>query len=101
VIFSNWPALAANGRVKLGNSCGSSGGPVHIEGPVYSLAESHIHKSNTYESSYAVGSEIADVIHNCQWFSFAYDPRARFTLGLSGRVSGRSALQIIRLEERP
>ena len=101
VVYSNWPALAANGRIKIDNSGGSSGGPVHIEGPVYSVAESHIHKSNSYESSYAVGSEIADVIHNCQWFSFAYDPRARFTRGFSSRQAGRTPLQIIRLEDRP
>ena len=36
------------------------GGPVHIEGTVYSVAESHIHKSEPYQSSYAVGSEIAE-----------------------------------------
>lgn len=99
VVYSNWPALAANGRIKIDSSATNKGGPVHIEGVVYSVAESHLHKSDAREAAYAVGSEIADVVHNCQWFSFAYDPRALSTLGLSGRVAGRVQLSIVRMEE--
>jgi len=99
VVYSNWPALAANGKIKIDSSGSSQGGPVHIEGVVYSVAESHLHKTDARESAYAVGSEIADVVHNCQWFSFAYDPRALLTLGLGGRVSGRAPLLLISLQE--
>jgi hypothetical protein len=99
VVYSNYPALAANGKIKIDSSGSSQGGPVHIEGVVYSVAESHLHKSDARESAYAVGSEIADVVHNCQWFSFAYDPRSVRTLGLSSRVAGRVRLQVIRIEE--
>jgi len=99
VVYSNYPALAANGKLKIDSSGSSQGGPVHIEGVVYSAAESHLHKSDARESAYAVGSEIADVVHNCQWFSFAYDPRSVRTLGLSSRVAGRVRLQVIRIEE--
>ena len=99
VVYSNYPALAANGKLKIDSSGSSQGGPVHIEGVVYSVAESHLHKSDARESAYAVGSEVADVVHNCQWFSFAYDPRSVRTLGLSSRVAGRVRLQVIRIEE--
>jgi hypothetical protein len=99
IVYSDWPALAANGQIKISSSGSSQGGPVHIEGVVYSVAESHLHKTEARETAYAVGSEIADVIHNCQWFSFAYDPRALLTLGLGGRVSGRLPLTVIRLQE--
>ena len=99
IIYSDWPAIAANGAIKVAASGSNQGGPVHIEGTVYSVAESHFHKSDPKESSYAVGSEIADTVHNCQWFSFAYDPRAKFTRGLFGKVSGRAQLQVIRLED--
>lgn len=101
VIYSNWPALAANGKLNIKDSGAfPDGGPVHIEGAVYTPSESHFHKSDAYESSYAVGSEIADTIHNCQWFSFAYDPQAKKTLGLFGSSAGRERLQVIRLEDR-
>jgi hypothetical protein len=99
IIYSNWPAIAANGAMHVDDSPNGDGGPVHIEGPVYSVAESHFHKSNANESSYAVGAEIADTIHNCQWFSFAYDPRAKSTLGLSDKAAGRAKLQVIRIED--
>lgn len=100
IIYSNWPAIAANGGVKVDDSGGGNGGPVHIEGAVYTVAESHFHKSNGYESSYSVGSEIADTIHNCQWLSFAYDPQARKTFGLYNKAAGRVKLQVIRREDR-
>ena len=100
VIYSNWLAIAANGKIKIDSSGAGLGGPVHIEGGVYTPAESHFHKSNLYESSYAVGSEIADTIYNCQWFSFAYDPRARLTIGLYSKAAGRVKLEVIRWEDR-
>jgi hypothetical protein len=99
-IYSNWPAIAANGKIGIDSSPNPFGGPVHIEGAIYTVAESHIHKSNPYESSYAVGSEIADNIHNCQFFSFAYDPQAKKTLGLYNKTAGRVKLNVIRLEDR-
>jgi hypothetical protein len=100
VVYSNWPALAANGAIKVADSVPNWGGPVHIEGPIYTVAESHFHKTHISESSYAVGGEIADTIHNCQFFSFAYDPRALFTRGLYSKTSARVKLAVIRLEER-
>ena len=99
LIYSNWPAIAANGNIKVDGSPTGSGGPVHIEGAIYTVGESHFHKSAPRESSYIVGSEIADTIHNCQWFSFAYDPRAKQTLGLFDKASGRAKLQVIRIED--
>lgn len=101
VIYSHWPAIAANGGIKFSSSSGGQGGPVHIEGAVYTVAESHFHKSDPFESSYSVGSEIADVIHNCQFFSFAYDPQAKTTIGFFNKAAGREKLQVIRLEDRP
>ena len=65
------------------------------------VAESHFHKSELYETSYAVGSEIADTIHNCQWFSFAYDPQAKRTLGFYSKATGRAMLSVIQLVTKP
>ncbi len=64
------------------------------------MAESHLHRSEARERAYSVGSEIADTVHNCEFFSFAYDPEARNVLGLYIRLSGRPRLQIVRLEDR-
>ncbi len=100
IIYSRWPAIAANGAIKVDHSGFGAGGPVHIEGAVYTVAESHFHKSDAYEASYAVGSEIADTVHNCQWFSFAYDPQAKYTLGFSNKAAGRVSLKVIRIEDR-
>jgi Tfp pilus assembly protein PilX len=100
VIYSNWPAIAANGKIGIAASPAAFGGPVHIEGAMYSVSESHIHKSDPYESSYAVGSEIADTIHNCQFFSFAYDPQAKKTLGFYSKAAGRVKLSVIRLQDQ-
>ena len=47
VVYSRWPALTANGKVNIKNSAADKGGPVHIEGGVYSVAESHFHKSRS------------------------------------------------------
>jgi len=93
--WSRYPALAANGKIKIDGN----GGPAHIEGIVYTISESHLHRSDPWAPAYAVGSEIADTIHNCQFFSFAYDPASRQTLGLYDRLSGRPTLKIIRLQD--
>jgi hypothetical protein len=100
LLYSNWPAIAANGAIKLSDSGPHWGGPVHIEGLVYTVAESHFHKSLARESSYAVGGEVAETIHNCQFFSFAYDPQVVSTRGLYSKVAGRVKLDVIRLEDR-
>ncbi len=100
IIYSSWQALVANGKIKIDSSGNGFGGPVHVEGGIYTVAESHFHKSNAYEASYAVGTEIADTIHNCQWFSFAYDPQSRSAGGLYSRAAGRVPLQVIRWEDR-
>ncbi len=98
--YSRYPAIAANGPIKIDKSGAGMGGPTHIEGVVYSVAESHLHRSEARERAYSVGSEIADTVHNCEFFSFAYDPEARNVLGLYIRLSGRPRLQIVRLEDR-
>ena len=93
--WSRYPAIAANGKIKIeGNS-----GPAHIEGIVYTISESHLHRSDPWAPAYAVGSEIADTIHNCQFFSFAYDPVARQSLGLYDRLSARPTLRVVRLDD--
>lgn len=96
--YSHWPAVAAAGKLDISNSSSGQGGPVHIEGVVFSTAESHLHKSNARERAYSVGSEIADTVHNCEFFSFAYDPEALSTRGLTVRITGRPVLEIVRLE---
>ena len=93
--YSSYPALAANGKIGMKGS----GGPVHIEGVVYTVAESHLHRSDPWAPAYSVGSEIADTIHNCQFFSFAYDPAALDVFGFYDRGSGRPYLKIIRLSD--
>jgi hypothetical protein len=93
--YSHYPALAANGKITVSGGPG----PAHIEGVVYTVGESHLHRSDFEEAAYSVGSEIADTIHNCQFFSFAYDPEARNTLGFDNRVTGRTKLAIVRLTE--
>ena len=98
--FSRYPAIAANGRIKIDKSGGGMGGPTHIGGVVYSVAKSHLHRSEARERAYSVGSEIADKVHNCEFFSFAYDPESLNSLGLFVRVSGRPSLQIVRLEDQ-
>ena len=72
----------------------------HIEGVVYTNSESHLHRSDPWAPAFAVGSEIADTIHNCQFFSFAYDPEALNASGFYGRSSGRPYLKIIRISEQ-
>ena len=91
--YSTWPAIAANGKLKIDGD----GGPAHIEGVVYTVSESHLHRSDPWAPAYSVGSEIADTIHNCQFFSFAYDPQALEATGFYARGSGRPYLKIIRL----
>ena len=98
--YYRYPAIAANGGIKIDKSGAGMGGPTHIEGAVYTVAESHLHRSDARERAYSVGSEIADTIHNCEFFSFAYDPEARSTLGFSNRLTGRPRLMIVRLEAR-
>ena len=95
IMYSSYPALAANGKIGMKGSKG----PVHIEGVVYTVAESHLHRSDPWAPAYSVGSEIADTIHNCQFFSFAYDPAALDVFGFYDRQSGRPYLKIIRLSD--
>ncbi len=76
VRYSRHPAIAANGKIKIDKSGTSQGGPAHIEGVVYTVDESHLHRSEPREMAYSVGAQIADVVHNCQFFSFSYDPAA-------------------------
>ncbi|MEE8349360.1 MAG: hypothetical protein V3R94_07310, partial [Acidobacteriota bacterium] len=92
---SGYPALAANGKIKIDGS----GGPAHVEGVVYTVSESHLHRSDAHAPAYTVGSEIADVIHNCEFFSFAYDAESLSLYGFYDRISARPALKIIRLED--
>ena len=92
---SSYPALAANGKIKIDGD----GGPAHIEGVVYTVSESHLHRSDPHAPAYTVGSEIADVIHNCEFFSFAYDAESLSLYGFYERLSARPTLKIIRLED--
>jgi hypothetical protein len=92
---SSYPALAANGKIKIDGD----GGPAHIEGVVYSVSESHLHRSEPHAPAYTVGSEIADVVHNCEFFSFAYDAESLSLSGFYERISARPTLKIIRLED--
>ena len=92
---SSYPALAANGKIKIDGD----GGPAHVEGVVYTPSESHLHRSDPHAPAYTVGSEIADVIHNCQFFSFAYDAESLSLFGFYERLSARPTLKIIRLED--
>ncbi|UCF38423.1 MAG: hypothetical protein JSU96_06150 [Acidobacteriota bacterium] len=111
VRYSRYPAIAANDTFRVvggayRDDSGSltfaqaAGGPVHIEGVVYSVAESHLHRSEFEAAAYAVGSEIADIVHNCQFFSFAYDPEAKDTFGFENRVTGRVQLTVVRYSEQ-
>ena len=95
VRYSRHPAIAANGKIKIDKSGTSQGGAAHIEGVVYTVDESHLHRSDLRELAYSVGGQIADVVHNCQFFSFAYDPAAKGTIGFYQRISGRPILKII------
>jgi len=98
LIYSRYPAIAANGSVKILDD--SKAGPTHIEGVVYSVAESHLHRSAGSDAGYTVGSEIGDLIHNCQFFSSAYDNRAKQTVGFFEKTTGRVKLAVTRLESR-
>ncbi len=51
-----------------------NGGPVTIEGLVYSEGEVHIHQSDPYNAVAMEGIQIADKVHNCEWFWFNYAP---------------------------
>ncbi len=95
IMYSSYPALAANDKIGMKGD----DGPIHIEGVVYTVAESHLHRSEPWAPAYSVGSEIADTIHNCQFFSFAYDPAALDVFGFYDRLSGRPYLKIIRLSD--
>jgi len=39
---------------------------------VYTLSQIHVHQSDPYNAVYFAGTEIADDIHNCQWFRQEY-----------------------------
>jgi len=93
--WSRYPALAANGKIKIDGDRG----PAHIEGTVYTISESHLHRSDPWAPAYSVGSQIADTIHNCEFFSFVYDPAARQTVGLYDRLSARPTLRVVRLQD--
>ena len=51
-----------------------SKGPARIEGVTYSMGATHIHQTDKYGSVYFAGIEIADYIHNCEWFQMEYRP---------------------------
>ena len=66
--YSRYPVIAAGGNLKI---AGSKGGPVHIEGTIYTQDTSHMHRSKVWGPVFALGNEIADFVHNCEYISFS------------------------------
>lgn len=93
-LYSRYPALAVNGSLAID---GSDTGPSRIEGVVYSLAETHLHRRDLKDSACIIGNVTADIVHNCHFFSLYYDNQARSTRGLSERTTGRTILSVARL----
>ena len=59
----------------------------------------NLRRSDPHAPAYTVGSEVADVIHNCQFFSLAHDAESLSLFGFYERISARPTLKIIRLED--
>lgn len=72
----SYPAIAATGKIDITDKdhTDGDGGPVNIKGIIYTTAECHIHQSDEYNSVSVEGIEVADYIHNCEWFWFKYAP---------------------------
>ena len=66
------------------------GGPVHLEGVTYCMGTTHIHQTDPYDAVYFAGTEIADYIHNCEWFRQEYKPYP-YINGLSDSTSDAPA----------
>lgn len=66
---SNEVLWAVNGKA----SVTGGGGPAHLRGVIYSTGQTHIHQSDPYDAVYFKGVEIADYIHNCEWFRQEYE----------------------------
>ncbi len=96
------PAIIAGTKIKI-DKTGTSGmgGPVHIEGVVYTTGESHLHKSFPYETAYIKGTEIADTVHNCQFFSFEYWPAVKSVKIFSPVQSGKVLTNTLLWQEFP
>jgi hypothetical protein len=98
VHYSDFPALVGIQGLKIDKS---DGGPTHIEGTIYTMDESHFHRSNVYEKAFVMGSEIADTVHNCEYISFLYDPEVKNTKGFAERLNGRVNLDQLSFDENP
>jgi len=95
------PAIAATGKIDITdtNPTDGTGGPVTIEGIIYTLAECHIHQSHPYNAVSVKGIEVANYVHNCEWFSFTYSPWP----GVKGfsEEAGAASLTITKWRELP
>jgi hypothetical protein len=95
--YSNWPAIAASGNLKIDKGDGAT----HIEGTIWTAEESHFHRSEANGKAFLLGSEIANVVHNCEFISFLYDPEVKNTLGFAEPDSGRHPLNVVLFDEQP
>jgi hypothetical protein len=94
------PAIAATGKIDITDKDHTDGGgPVNIKGIVYTLTECHIHQSDSYNAVSILGIEVAQYIHNCEWFSFVYAPWMGVTGFSSG--TGEQSLTVSRWQELP
>lgn len=95
------PAIAATGKIDITDKdhTDGNGGPVNIKGIVYTLAECHIHQTDPYNAVSILGIEVAQYIHNCEWFSFTYAPWMGVTGFSSG--TGEQSLTVSRWRELP
>ncbi len=68
------PAIACQGKIDITdkNHADGDGGPVTIRGIIYTTGECHIHQSDPYNAVSVKGIEVADYVHNCEWFWFDY-----------------------------
>jgi hypothetical protein len=96
--YSRYPAIVAGNDLKIG---GDKGGPVHIEGTMYTAGASHLHRSEAWGPVFVLGNEIADFIHNCEYISFQYDSEIRYTIGLGELLLERPDVRYYAFDENP
>ena len=86
--------MATPGKIDITDKDHSDGegGPVYMEGVVYTMSQIHVHQTDPYNAVFFAGTEIADYIHNCEWFRQEYKAYPKI-LGLGD--SGEGASDII------
>lgn len=70
----SFPAIISTGKVSFDKDGNPAPIPADIEGLVYSEDQIHLHREEAVDRVFIRGAEMADVIHNCKYYTVEYDP---------------------------